>query len=83
MINQLDDLKKKRDILNKRIRLVQNREEKQQRKNDIKRKILIGSYVLDKAKKENNFNEIKKQLDSFLTRDSDRKLFDLPIIPKE
>lgn len=80
MITRIETLKKKRDALNNRIRLVQNRESRQKRKYDTRRKILVGSYYLDKAKKNNSYADLVKTLDSFLTRDSDRKLFDLPPI---
>ena len=75
MATQINALKKKRDALNNRIRLVQNREVKQKRKDDTRRKILVGSYFLDQAKKDDNYNELVKQLDKFLTRNSERKLF--------
>lgn len=79
MAKQLDALKKKRDAINNRIRLVQNRELRQNRKDDTRRKILVGSYFLDKTKKESSFDELVAALDKFLVRDSDRKLFELPL----
>ena len=80
--SNLDSLKKKRDIINARIRLVQNREQSKERKDNTRRKILIGSYYLDQANKNNSFNDIVKLMDSYLTRDSDRMLFDLTPIKK-
>lgn len=80
--SNLDSLKKKRDIINARIRLVQNREQSKERKDNTRRKILIGSYYLDLANKNNSFNDIVKLMDSYLTRDSDRMLFDLKSIKK-
>lgn len=80
MAKQLDALKKKRDAINSRIRLVQNRELRQKRKDDTRRKILVGSYFLDKTKKDGSFEELSAKLDKFLVRDSDRKLFDLPYL---
>ena len=80
--SNLDSLKKKRDIINARIRLVQNREQSKERKDNTRRKILIGSYYLDQANKNNSFNDIVKLMDSYLTRDSDRLLFDLTPIKK-
>lgn len=82
MAKQLDALKKKRDTINSRIRLVQNRELRQKRKDDTRRKILVGSYFLDKTKKDGSFEELSAKLDKFLVRDSDRKLFDLPYLKK-
>ena len=80
--SNLDSLKKKRDIINARIRLAQNREQSKERKDNTRRKILIGSYYLDLANKNNSFNDIVKLMDSYLTRDSDRMLFDLKSIKK-
>lgn len=80
--SNLDSLKKKRDIINARIRLAQNREQSKERKDNTRRKILIGSYYLDQANKNNSFNDIVKLMDSYLTRDSDRLLFDLTPIKK-
>ncbi len=47
-------------------------------KTDTRRKILIGAYVMDKAKKNGTFSEIIAELNNYLTRNSDRALFDLP-----
>ena len=81
--SDLDSLKKKRDIINARIRLMQNKEQSKERKDNTRRKILIGSYYLDQANKNNSFNDIVKLMDSYLTRDSDRMLFDLLPIKKQ
>ena len=78
----LDSLKKKRDVINARIRLITNREQSKDRKDATRRKILIGSYYLDQANKNNSFNDIVKLMNSYLTRDSDRMLFDLTPIKK-
>ena len=81
--SDLDSLKKKRDIINARIRLMQNKEQSKERKDNTRRKILIGSYYLEQANKNNYFDSIVKLTDSYLTRDSDRMLFDLPPIKKQ
>lgn len=78
MNSSLDTLKQKRDALNARIKLVQNREEKKDRRNDTKRKILVGTYFLEQADKNGTFEHIITLMDKFLTRDSDRKAFGLP-----
>jgi large subunit ribosomal protein L7/L12 len=78
----LDSLKKKRDVLNARIRLMQNREQSKERKNNTRRKILIGSYYLDQANRNNSFDDVVKLMYSYLTRDSDRKLFGLEPVKK-
>ena len=81
--SDLDSLKKKRNIINARIRLMQNREQSKERKDNTRRKILIGSYYLELSNKNNSFDSVVKLMDSYLTRDSDRMLFDLPPIKKQ
>ena len=78
----LNSLKKKRDVLNARIRLIQNREQSKERKNNTRRKILVGSFYLDQANKNNSFDAVVKLMDSYLTRDSDRKVFNLKPLEK-
>jgi len=75
----LESLKKKRAVLEARIQAAEARTKHAERKQDTRRKILVGSYYLDKAHQENNFEALVKLLDPFLTRDSDRKLFNLPL----
>ena len=81
-VANLDSLKKKCDVLNARIRLMQNREQSKERKDNTRCKILIGSYYLDQANKNNSFDDVVKLMDSYLTRDSDRKLFGLTPVKK-
>jgi hypothetical protein len=80
--SDLDSLKKKRDVINARIRLMQNREQSKERKDNTRRKILIGSYYLEQANKNNSFDSVVKLMDSYLTRDSDRLLFGLKTVKK-
>ena len=75
----LEKLKEQRDKLNARIQLAEARDKVLERKKDTRRKILVGSYYLDHALKNNEWDALKNLLDNFLTRDSDRKLFDLPL----
>ena len=80
--SNLDSLKKKRDIINARIRLAQNREQSKERKDNTRRKILIGSFSLEQSNKNNSFDDIIKLMNSYLIRDSDRMLFGLKPIKK-
>jgi large subunit ribosomal protein L7/L12 len=67
--------------LNAQKQAVLNREKKrqseQQRKEDTRRKILLGSYLLKKMENEANKEKILADLNEYLTEDRDRKLFDL------
>lgn len=79
-LSQLQKLKRQKEILAARIQKAEALHKNRERKEETRRKILIGSYFLDKAKNEDSFESIVKELDSFLTRNSDRKLFGLPSI---
>ena len=74
---RLEQLKQKKEQLAARIQKIENSRKSNGRKLDTRKKILIGSYYLDKAKKENSYDAIVQIMDSYLTRDSDRKLFGL------
>lgn len=59
-------------------------EKKRTRQQDTRRKILAGSMVLDMMERdEQTRSRIIDRLDKHLTRDDDRALFDLPLLPKD
>ena len=79
MGKKLDELLKKREQLNAQIQKERNKHTQQQRKEDTRRKILLGALMMSMMKKgELDEKKIMKRLDGFLTSDIDRKLFDLP-----
>lgn len=78
----LEKLKEQRDKLNARIQQKEARLKTSIRKIDTRKKILIGSYYLDHAIKENKIDEIKSMMDKYLKRNSDRSLFDLELLPE-
>ena len=82
MNDKVDSLKKKRDALNARIKLVSNREGQKNKKDLARRKILVGTYYLEYAEKTGGFEDLVKLMDGFLTRDSDRSVFGLKPIVK-
>jgi len=49
----------------------------QQRKEETRRKILLGSYLLKKMENEVNKEKILAELNEYLTEDRDKKLFGL------
>lgn len=75
---RLDKLTIKRQQLNAQIQALKAKESKQNRKEDTKRKVLVGSVVLKMLETgempEERLNQI---LDKHLTRDGDRALFGL------
>ena len=81
--NNLTRLEEQRDKLNHRILLLKNKLKSSENKKETRKKILIGAYFLDKATHENNLNEIKSLMSKFLTRNSDRELFELEPLPEK
>ncbi len=68
MSKKLDELLKKREQLNAQIQKERNQQSKQKRKDDTRRKILLGSLMSEMMKKgELDSLKIRKRLDSFLT----------------
>jgi hypothetical protein len=78
----LTRLKEQREKLDARIQSAEARLKNSERKKDVRRKILVGAYYLDQATKESKMAEIEKAMDKFLTRNSDRTLFDLQPLPE-
>lgn len=75
--SRIDKLKKQRDTINARIQLIQNKEKTKNLKDNTRRKILVGSYFLEQAELNDSFKDLQKLMSDYLTRNLDRKLFDL------
>lgn len=56
------------------------KKKEQERKDDTRRKILLGSYLIKKMQNEANKEKILAELNDYLTENRDRQLFDLPNI---
>ena len=79
MSERLKKLLEKREQLNAEIQKARARETAQKRKEDTRRKILLGALVIEMMDKgELDDGVIMKRLEGFLTRDIDRKLFNFP-----
>lgn len=78
-LSPLEKMKLQREKLDARIKLSENRVRTAESKRDLRRKILLGAYYLNKATEANKFDELKTLMDSFLTRPNDRELFGLPV----
>ena len=79
--HSLERLKEQREKLNARIQKKEALLKTSSRKKDTRKKILLGSYYLDHATKENKWDEVKNIMDKYLKRNADRELFDLePIL---
>ena len=53
------------------------KQKEQDRKDDTRRKILLGSYLLKKMENEANKEKILAEMNEYLTEERDRKLFNL------
>ena len=82
-LSKLEKLKLQQDKLKSRIQKIESLEKHKDRKQDTRRKILIGSYFLDQANIHNTFDDLKNKMEKFLTRNSDRALFGLPMLEFE
>lgn len=79
---KLDELKKKLEQTKTRLAALERAAAVKARKEDTRKKILIGGTVLARVSRgELSNDELTVWLDGFLTRDYDRRLFGLP--PKE
>ena len=59
------------------IALEKAKQKEQDRKDDTRRKILLGSYLLKKMENEENKEKILAEMNEYLTQERDRKLFNL------
>lgn len=75
----IERLKEQRAKIEARIQAAEARTKQAERKQDTRRKILVGSYYLEQAQADNKLDQLKKLMDDYLRRDSDRKLFDLTL----
>jgi hypothetical protein len=70
--------KEEKSQIAKAKRRIQGAIQKQQRKDETRKKILVGSMYMDLVKNDPEKKAaMQRRMDKFLTRDSDRKLFDL------
>ncbi len=80
MGKKLEELLKKREQLNAQIQKERNKQSQQKRKEDTRRKILLGALMIEMMEKgELDEKKILKRLDGYLTKDIDRNLFPLPV----
>jgi hypothetical protein len=72
---KLNKLENQMKQLQQRIASEKAKIQNKERKDDTRRKILLGAYFMEKY--ENNMDELVKMIDPFLTRVKDRELFGL------
>lgn len=76
-LEKLKQLKAQKQAIEARER---TKQKEQQRIDDTRRKILLGSYLIKKMQNEANKEKILAELNEYLTENRDRQLFDLPDI---
>jgi hypothetical protein len=81
--SRLDALKKKQELLRAQIQKLESLEKSRERKRDTRRKILVGSYFIDKANQEGTLFDLYQQIDKYIKRNVDRELFYLEPIKEE
>ncbi|ACK74180.1 Ribosomal protein L7/L12 (plasmid) [Gloeothece citriformis PCC 7424] len=80
MNKRLEQLLKKKEQLNAQIQKIKTRESAEKKKEDTRRKILLGALVMEMMdRKELDRDKIMKRLEGFLVRDIDRRLFDFSV----
>ena len=78
MNSKLEQLKKKQEQLRLHIQKEEQKLKTKNRKDDTRRKILVGAMVLDRMDKNDEYKqEILSILDSYLKNEKDRSLFHL------
>jgi len=81
---KLEKLESKVDSAKKKLALERQKQQKADRKIETRKKILLGSYYLAEFKKDPELEKkVLAKMETFLTRDHDRAVFDLPPLPKE
>jgi large subunit ribosomal protein L7/L12 len=69
-------LEKQQEQIKARIQKLKAAESSKRKKEDTRRKILVGAYLLDKSVKDETLVELYEKMRIYLTRPADKKLFD-------
>ncbi len=78
---KLAKLEEQRARINAEIQRVRAREQQQVRKDETRRKVLIGAMLLGKARSDSDLKaRLVQELDEYLERPHDRALFGLPAL---
>ena len=73
-LEKLKQLKAQKQAIDAREK---TKQKEQERKDDTRRKILLGSYLIKKMQNEANKEKILAELNEYLTENRDRQLFGL------
>ena len=78
--DKLSKIQKKMEQLKAQMVAEKNRLDERNKKDDLRRKILVGAYYLEQAQKDGSMEKLAKTIEPVLTRDNDRALFGLPAL---
>ena len=73
--NKLKKLQDRKSVITAKIQKLEASTKTIARKQDLQRKILVGTYYLEQAMKNGNIQELQNIMVSFLQRERDKKLF--------
>ncbi|QDZ41700.1 mobilization protein (plasmid) [Euhalothece natronophila Z-M001] len=85
---KIEKLEARKRQIQEQIRQEKRKASREEKKRQDRWKILVGAYCLSCLEQEgsvptiNGEEDLRKKMDEFLTRDSDRKLFGLEPLPK-
>lgn len=83
MSDKLQKLKARQEQLNAKIKLIEQREKEKVRKEETRKKILLGAMVMEGMANSSEYESmIMKNVDKYLKSDRDRKLFGLEPLQK-
>ena len=68
ILNKINSLEKQQKDITKKILELKNKKDRKQNKIDAQKKMITGSYFLNKYEKENKLNELKDLLDKYLSK---------------
>ncbi len=72
---KLKTLQQKKDKIDSKIKRIQKQQRAKETELNNRRKILIGSYHLEQTKRSNSIPELLQNMQQFLIKDEDKKLF--------
>lgn len=76
---KIKELEEKKKVINARIKKIQAQESEKKRKQDTRKKILLGAWVLKQVNDGKwNKDRFLSEIDRYLTNKNDRELFGLP-----
>jgi hypothetical protein len=82
--DRMKKLKAQRAAIDARLRQEQLKLNAKERARDTRRKVLAGAAVLEKARRDEDFSRLLiEELKSFLSRDDERALFNMPPVHKK